>query len=147
MTFQGKAAGARGLLNEAVEGGVGELRDIAAAVADEVMVMAAAREFVADASVFEDHAADDLGLLEELDRAENGGAADAGGGADKLFDRERARKASGGAEDGEAWPRDAMADFGEPGDREIGVRHRTMLGRVRSGCQLEVGAPTRVGRD
>lgn len=79
------------LEDEGIEAGVGKLLDGAALAANEVVMMAARRELIADTAILEDNAAEDVVFLEQLHGAEDGGAAHARESSAEFFDGEWGR--------------------------------------------------------
>lgn len=138
---------ARVAVDERVEIGVAELVHGAAGVADEVVMVPAVGELVADAAIIKRKAADDIAFLQEFDGAEDRRAANRGSRAAKLFDRERGAHGDDRIEDstprlGEAMP--ATLDL--PASGLSSRSHLTIVGGAWNACQSAASSSRRVWR-
>jgi len=88
MPLERKTMAARLLLDVRVDLKVRELGELPALAANEVVMMPAVGELVAHAPVFQRHAADEVQLLEQFNRAEDGRPSHPGESREKVFDRE-----------------------------------------------------------
>ena len=95
--------------------------------ADEVVVVRPFRKLVADAAIFEGHAAEEFQVLEELDRAEHGCPTHARHIPQEVLDGEGPRRPFDGAKDRPARRGRTEADGFKPRRRRVRECHRAMV--------------------
>ena len=92
-----------------------------------MVVVGTVRKLVTHAPVFEGYAAEQVQLLEQLDRAEDRRAPHAWHLTQQVLNRERARRPFDGLEDGPPWSRRTESNRFEPRCRRLRECHRAMV--------------------
>ncbi len=147
MTLQCEAVRPRLLLDAGIQLEVSKFRELAAPAADEVMVVAALAQLVADAAVLERNPAEEVQLMEELNRPENGGPPHLWKRLEKLLDRKWSTGGFDGTKDGSSRRRPPEPDGLEARVRQLGKAHVTILAnRGRRAPRVAPCADTPGGR-
>ena len=133
-----ESGGAGDVVEDALEAIAGELSDLAALGADDVVVVRRVvflAELVDDGTVVEDDLADDVEIPQELHGAEDGGAADRGRGVLNILSGEVVAEVAHGVEHGAARSGEPVAAAGQRSFDGIRDRHGPMVPRVGPVCQ------------